>query len=116
MPRPPYKDEGIFGPGGAKFVAAVLAIAVLAGIAVLALNVDFGELADELETTDEQTTEQPVGSGAPAAEGDGGRRTRRPPRHRRQRSAPAGSPPVSTRCARTSAGTRTWSGCAPRRT
>jgi hypothetical protein len=72
MPRPPYKDEGIFGPGGAKFVAAVLAIAVLAGIAVLALNVDFGELADELETTDEQTTEQPVGSGAPAAEGDGG--------------------------------------------
>ena len=72
MPRPPYQDEGIFGPGGGKFVAALVAIAVLAGIAVLALNVDFGELADELETSDEQTTEQPAGSGAPAAEGDGG--------------------------------------------
>jgi hypothetical protein len=72
MPRPPYQDEGIFGPGGAKFVAALLAIAVLGGIAVLALNVDFGEVADTLDTTDEPSTEQPGGTDAPAGRGDGG--------------------------------------------
>jgi hypothetical protein len=80
MPRPPYKEEGILGPGGRKFIAAVLAIVVLAGIAVAALSVDFGELADELEdlttTTEQPTTGQPeegdAAAGEPAALSTGG--------------------------------------------
>jgi hypothetical protein len=63
MPRPPYKEEGVLGPGGRRFIGGVLAIAVLAGIAVAAFSVDFGELADEFEdltttTTEPQTTGQ----------------------------------------------------------
>jgi hypothetical protein len=58
MPRPPYRDEGILGPGGRKFIAAVLALAVLSGIAIAALSVDFGGLADQLEEATTTTTEQ----------------------------------------------------------
>ncbi|MGH2961835.1 MAG: hypothetical protein ACRDL3_06545, partial [Solirubrobacterales bacterium] len=53
MPRPPYKDEGILGPGGRKFVAALLTVAVLVGVGLAALEVDFGELADEIEEASE---------------------------------------------------------------
>jgi hypothetical protein len=72
MPRPPYKEEGILGPGGRKFIGGVLAIAVLAGIAVAAFSVDFGELADEFEdlttTTEQRTTGESSAESAPAAD------------------------------------------------
>ena len=57
MPRPPYKEEGTFGPGGRKFVGLLIAIAVVVGIGVLALNVDFEQIADDLDfTTGSETT------------------------------------------------------------
>jgi hypothetical protein len=59
MPRPPYQDEGILGPGGRRFVAVVLAIAVVAGIGVAALEVDFGDLGDEIEGVGEPAPEEP---------------------------------------------------------
>jgi hypothetical protein len=58
LPQPP-KEEGVFGPGGRKFIAWLVAIAAVVGIIVVALNVDLGELADELETIEETTTEEP---------------------------------------------------------
>jgi hypothetical protein len=64
MPRPPYKDEGILGPGGRKFVAVLFAIAVVAGIGVAALEVDFAELGDEIEELGEPTSDER--SGEPA--------------------------------------------------
>ena len=45
MDRPPYKEEGILGHGGRKFIAWVIALGVVAGLGVAALNVDFGEIA-----------------------------------------------------------------------
>ena len=58
LPQPP-KEEGVFGPGGRKFIAWLLTIAVLVGLIVVALSVDLGNLADELETIGETTTEEP---------------------------------------------------------
>jgi hypothetical protein len=49
MPRAAYEDEGIFGPGGRKFIGALVALAVVAAIAIAALSIDFGDLADELD-------------------------------------------------------------------
>ena len=49
LPRPPYEDEGFLGPGGRKFIAALLALAVVAGIAIAALSIDFGGVADALD-------------------------------------------------------------------
>jgi len=60
LPQPP-REEGVFGPGGRKFIAWLVTIAVAAGVIVLALNVDLGDLADELETIGETTTEEPRG-------------------------------------------------------
>jgi hypothetical protein len=70
MNRPPYKDEGIFGPGGRKFIAWFVALGVVAGIGVAALNVDFGELADELEELGQTTNDEPTGGGGSGG-GDG---------------------------------------------
>jgi hypothetical protein len=57
LPQPP-REEGIFGPGARKFIAWLLAIAAVAGIVVLALNVDLGNVVDELETIGETTTKE----------------------------------------------------------
>jgi hypothetical protein len=58
LPEPP-REEGVFGPGARRFIAWLVAVAVVVGVIVLALNVDFGELADELETIGDTTTEEP---------------------------------------------------------
>ncbi len=71
MPRPPYKDEGILGPGGRKFVAALLTVAVLVGVGLAALEVDFGELADEIEEASEPADERSTAPGEPGG-GEGG--------------------------------------------
>ena len=64
MDRPPYKEEGILGPGGRKFIAWVVALGVVVGLGVAALNVDFGEIADEIEELGETTTnDEPTGGG-----------------------------------------------------
>ena len=64
MNRPPYKEEGILGPGGRKFIAWVVALGVVVGLGVAALNVDFGEIADEIEELGETTTnDEPTGGG-----------------------------------------------------
>lgn len=67
-PPSPPEEEGIFGPGGRRFVTWLLVIAALVGIGLLLLNVDLDELADEIERATEQTTteepaEEPQGSG-----------------------------------------------------
>jgi hypothetical protein len=49
LPREPYVDEGIFGPGGRKFFAALVALAVVVAIGIAALSIDFGDVADELD-------------------------------------------------------------------
>ena len=69
LPQPP-REEGVFGPGARKFIGWLLTIAVVIGVVVLALNVDLGDLADELETIGETTTEEPAERQAeePAAE------------------------------------------------
>ena len=109
MNRPPYKEEGILGPGGRKFIG-------LGGRArgggrprVVALNVDFGELADEIEELGNTTTnDEPTGGGGSgggdgwnggegSSGGDEASSDEPPP------SAPAASPTPSTRCARRSA-------------
>jgi hypothetical protein len=71
MNRPPYKDEGILGPGGRKFIAWVVALGVVAGIGVAALNVDFGELADELEELGQRTANDEPTGGSGSGSGDG---------------------------------------------
>jgi hypothetical protein len=58
LPQPP-REEGVFGPGARKFIAWLLAIAAVAGIVVLALNVELGDVVDELETIGETTEEAP---------------------------------------------------------
>jgi hypothetical protein len=64
MDRPPYKEEGILGPGGRKFIAWVVALGVVVGLGVVALNVDFGEIADEIEELGQTTTnDEPTGGG-----------------------------------------------------
>jgi hypothetical protein len=42
-------DEGILGPGGRRFIAALVALAAVAAIAIAALSIDFGDVADELD-------------------------------------------------------------------
>lgn len=71
-PTPP-REEGLFGPGGRRFVTWLLVIAALAGIGILLLNVDLDELVDEIERATEQTTteepaDEPEGSGGGGAE------------------------------------------------
>lgn len=71
MNRPPYKEEGILGPGGRKFIAWVVALGVVIGLGVAAVNVDFGEIADEIEELGETTTnDEPTGGGG--SDGAGG--------------------------------------------
>jgi hypothetical protein len=62
LPRAPYQDEGILGPGGRVFIGLLLAVVVVAGIAIAAFSIDFGELGDGQDgksaTADERTTGQ----------------------------------------------------------
>ena len=58
LPQPP-REEGVLGPGARRFIAWLLAIAAVVGVIVLVVNVDFGDLADDLESIDETTTEEP---------------------------------------------------------
>jgi hypothetical protein len=62
LPQPP-REEGVFGPGARKFIGWLVTIAVVVGVIVLALNIDFGDLGDELDSIDEPTTEEPKGEG-----------------------------------------------------
>jgi hypothetical protein len=77
LPRAPYVDEGILGPGGRKFMAALVAVAVVAAIAIAALSIDFGDVAAELDEespsgkTDGEPRAQEAGP-APAALSTGG--------------------------------------------
>jgi hypothetical protein len=70
LPQPP-REEGVFGPGARKFIAWLLAIAAVAGIVVLALNVELGDVVDELETIGETTTTEERQDGEDEGE-DGG--------------------------------------------
>jgi hypothetical protein len=90
MNRPPYKEEGILGPGGRKFIAWVVALGVVAGLGVAALNVDFGEIADEIEELGETTTnDEPTGRGGSG----GGDRTDRGDGSSGGDEASSGKPP-----------------------
>jgi len=42
-------DEGILGPGGRKFIAALVALAIVGAIAIAALSIDFGDMANALD-------------------------------------------------------------------
>jgi hypothetical protein len=64
LPQPP-REEGVLGPGARKFITWLLSIAAVVGVIVLAVNVDFGNVADELDSIDETTTEEPNGEVAP---------------------------------------------------
>ena len=74
MPRPPYQEEGILGPGGRKFIAWLLALAVVGGIVFAVFQLDFDDIADELEklATTEQSGQRGGGGKSDDSGGGGG--------------------------------------------
>ncbi len=78
MPRPPYREEGILGPGAKRFIVWVLGLAVVGGIVFAVLQVDFGDIGDKIGelTTTTQGDQHAAGGGSGNGGGGGGETTK----------------------------------------